>query len=79
MPYSTNGRRNYKKEYEKYAGTEKAKKDRAARNKARAYMVKNGKTRKGDPREVDHKNKNPLDNSPDNIRMRDKSANRRDQ
>lgn len=71
--------RDYDKEYKDYHGKPEQIKRRAARNKARRYMVKNGRTHKGDPREVDHKNKNPLDNSPDNIRMRDKSANRRDQ
>jgi hypothetical protein len=71
--------RDYDKEYKDYHGKPEQIKRRASRNKARAYMIKNGKTRKGDSREVDHKNKNPLDNSPDNIRMRDKSANRRDQ
>lgn len=54
MPYSTNGKRNYKKEYEKYAGTEKAKKDRAARNKARRMMEKAGKAHKGDGKDVGH-------------------------
>jgi hypothetical protein len=71
--------RDYDREYKMYHGTEEQIKRRAARNKARRIMEKNGKTHKGDPREVDHKNKNPLDNSASNIRMRDKHANRRDQ
>ena len=54
MPYSTNGRRDYKKEYEKYAGSEKAKKDRAQRNKARRMMIKAGKAKKGDGLDVGH-------------------------
>ena len=54
MPYMTNGKRDYKKEYEKYAGKTGAKKDRAQRNKARAMMVKAGKAKKGDGLDVGH-------------------------
>lgn len=54
MPYSVNGVRNYKKEYEKYAGTEKAKKARAQRNKARRIMTRLGKAKKGDNKDVGH-------------------------
>lgn len=71
--------RDYKKEYQEYHAKPEQVKRRASRNKARAYMVKNGRARKGDGKEVDHRNHNPLDNSPENIRMRDKRANRRDQ
>lgn len=71
--------RDYKKEYEEYHAKPEQIKRRASRNKARAYMMKNGRAHKGDGKEVDHRNHNPLDNSSDNIRMRDKRANRRDQ
>jgi hypothetical protein len=72
--------RDYRKEYDDYHGTEAQKKRRAARNKARRMMERNGRVKQGDSsREVDHKNKNPLDNSSDNLRIRSKSANRRDQ
>lgn len=54
MPYMTNGKRDYKKEYEKYAGQSKAKKDRAQRNKARRIMTKLGKAHKGDGKDVGH-------------------------
>lgn len=54
MPYMKNGKRDYKTEYEKYAGKSSAKKDRAARNKARAMMVKAGKAHKGDGKDVGH-------------------------
>lgn len=50
----TNGRRDYKKEYEKYAGKSQAKKDRAQRNKARRMMVAAGKAKKGDGKDVGH-------------------------
>ena len=54
MPYMKNGKRDYKTEYEKYAGKPKAKKDRAQRNKARAMMTKAGKAHKGDGKDVGH-------------------------
>ena len=53
MPY-TKTPRPYKKEYEKYGGTEVYKKRRAKTNAARAKMVKAGKARKGDGKDVDH-------------------------
>lgn len=71
--------RDYDREYKTYHATEAQKKRRAARNKARRMMQKNGRVSKGDGKEVDHKNKNPLDNSPDNLRIRSRTANRRDQ
>jgi hypothetical protein len=52
-------KRDYKKEYENYDGTEKVKKRRAARNKARRYMERNGRVHKGDGKDVDHKDGNP--------------------
>jgi hypothetical protein len=71
--------RDYRREYDTFHATEAQKKRRAARNKARRMMEKNGRVSKGDGKEVDHKNKNPLDNSPDNLRIRSRTANRRDQ
>ena len=70
--------RDYKEEYNEYHGTEKQKKRRAARNYARRHMERNGRVHKGDGRDVDHKDKNPLNNSSSNIRVRDRSANRGD-
>jgi hypothetical protein len=55
MPYMTNGKRDYKKEYEKYHGTAKQLKNRAKRNGARRVMAKAGKVSKGDGKDVDHK------------------------
>jgi len=47
-------KRNYKKEYEDFHGTPKQKKNRAARNTARATAAKAGRVHKGDGKEVDH-------------------------
>jgi hypothetical protein len=54
MPY-VNKPRPYKKEYEQYDGTEKVKKKRAQRNKARRMMEEAGLVHKGDGKDVDHK------------------------
>lgn len=54
MPY-VNKPRPYKHEYENYDGTEKVKKKRAARNKARRMMEEAGRVHKGDGKDVDHK------------------------
>ncbi len=68
--------RNYKKEYEATQGTTKGKLDRAARNRARAKMVKAGRVKKGDGLEVDHKNFNPRDGSDSNLRVVSQKVNR---
>ena len=46
--------RNYEQEYQNYQGTEVQKKNRAARNAARAKMAKAGKVHKGDGKDVAH-------------------------
>ena len=55
MPYMTRGKRDYKKQYEEYDGTESVKKDRAKRNAARKMMEDDGKVKKGDGKDVNHK------------------------
>lgn len=62
----------------KYNGSEEQKKRRAQRNAARRKMEKSGAVRKGDGKEVDHKDKNTSNNSRSNLRVRSKSANRAD-
>ena len=77
MPY-VNKPRPYKKEYEQYDGTPMVKKKRAARNKARAMMMKKGLVHKGDGKDVDHKK--PLSKggktTMGNLRVKTASANR---
>lgn len=46
--------RDYRAEYDKYQGTPAQKKNRAARNAARAKMMKAGKVKKGDGKDVAH-------------------------
>ena len=76
MPSSPNYKRNYKQEYKSYHASPEQKKKRASRNAARATMVAKGKVRKGDGKDVDHKNSNPKDNAKGNLRVQSKSANR---
>lgn len=60
----------------KYNGSAEQKKNRASRNAARRAAEKAGKVRKGDGKDIDHKNMNPRDNSKGNLKVMDKSKNR---
>ena len=77
--------RNYRKEYLDYYGDSKKKlyrdhklriKEKTARNQARALMAKKGRVSKGDGKDVDHKDGNPLNNHPSNLRVLPQSVNR---
>jgi len=68
--------RNYKKEYKNYQGTDKQKKRRASRNTARNRALKSGKVRKGDGKDIHHKDGNPKNNSKKNLVVKSKSKNR---
>jgi hypothetical protein len=71
--------RDYKKEYDDYHGTERQKKRRAARNKARRHMERSGRVSRGDGKEVDHKDFNPENNSSSNLRVVEAKTNREKQ
>jgi hypothetical protein len=71
-------KRNYRKEYDNYHGKPEQRKNRAGRVKARRLLMKLGKVRKGDGKDVDHKDGNPRNNGKHNLRVRDKSSNRAD-
>lgn len=60
----------------KYNGSAEQKKRRAQRNAARRKMEKAGKVRKGDGKDVDHKNMNTANNSNGNLRVQSKATNR---
>ena len=68
--------RNYKLEYLHYQGTPEQIKRRASRNKARREMIKLGKAKKGDKKDVDHINSNPLKDEISNLRVRTIRQNR---
>ena len=66
--------RNYAKEYANYQGTPEQIARRSSRNKARRVM--GNKAIKG--MDVGHKDNDPLNNSPENLRNEDPSTNRRE-
>ncbi len=68
--------RNFALEYKNYQGTPEQIKRRSSRNKARRLMIKEGKAKVGDGRDIDHKNSNPLFNKRSNLRVQTKHANR---
>lgn len=53
-PYNKSTGRDYKSDYSKFQSSPTDKKNRAARNKARAEMASEGKVHKGDKKDVDH-------------------------
>lgn len=60
----------------KYNSSPEQKKRRAERNASRAKMIKAGKARKGDGKDVDHKNHNTSDKSSKNLQTISRSKNR---
>lgn len=60
----------------KYNAKPEQKKRRAQRNAARAKMIDAGKVRKGDGKDVAHKNNKPSDNSSSNLAVQSKAKNR---
>lgn len=70
--------RNYRQEYDRYQGTEEQKKNRAKRNAARRELEERGRVKKGDGKDVDHRQ--PLSkggsNGVSNLRVQSASANR---
>ena len=69
-------KRNYAREYAQFHGKPEEIARRSSRNKARRIMAKNGTVKKGDGRDVDHRNMNPMDNRRSNLRVQSKSVNR---
>ena len=67
--------RDYAKEYREYHGKPEQVRNRSSRNKARRLMIKEGRVRKGDGREVDHKH--PLSKGGSNRRSNLKILSRR--
>lgn len=71
-------KRNYRSEYDNYHSKPEQKKNRAARNAARAAMEKDGKVHKGDGKDVNHKK--PMakggSNAKSNLSVTSKSKNR---
>lgn len=70
--------RDYKEEYRNYHSKPEQRKNRSKRVLARRLMMRIGRVKKGDGKDVDHKDGNPKNNSRSNLRVRDKSENRAD-
>lgn len=68
--------RDYKEEYRKYHGTERYKKDRAARNRVRRKAIRDGRVKKHSHMDIDHKDGNPRNNALSNLRIVHRSVNR---
>jgi hypothetical protein len=67
--------RNYSQEA-KYESTPEQKKRRASRGRARYSLMKKGKVKVGDGKDVAHRNDNPNNNSPSNLAVQSKAKNR---
>ena len=68
--------RNYKEEYKDFHSKPDQKKRRAGRNAARRKMTASGKVKKGDGKDVHHKDGNTLNNKKKNLRVEPRSKNR---
>ena len=66
------------KAQKKYNAKPEQKKRRAQRNAARRKLERMGKVRKGDGKDIDHKDHNTANNSLSNLQVQDKHVNRKD-
>lgn len=69
-------KRNYRKEYDNYHGKKEQIQRRQNRNAANSIAKKKGIVKKGDGKDVAHKNGNPNDNKASNLVAQSKSRNR---
>ena len=68
--------RDYRKEYDNYQGTPAQRKRNDARKAARRKLVSAGKVKKGDGKDVHHKDGNPKNNKKSNLAVTTKAKNR---
>lgn len=68
--------RNYRKEYDNYQGKPEQRKRNDARKKSRRKMVKAVGKSKLSGKDVDHRDRNPLNTSMANLRVLSKKKNR---
>ena len=69
-------KRNYKREYEIYHGKPEQIRRRAQRNKSRRAAARAGLVRKGDGKDVHHRDNNPHNQRSGNLQVLDKRKNR---
>ena len=60
----------------KYQASAKQRKRRSDRTAKRAKMIRDGAIKKNDPRDLDHKDKNPANKAKSNLRLISKKKNR---
>ena len=70
--------RDYAREYRNYHSKPEQRKNRSSRNLARRLMKKKVGIKALRGKDIDHKDKNPRNNSRSNLRVRTKSRNRSD-
>ena len=75
MPSSKNYKRDYKRERELQSTPSELAKN-ASRKRARRLLEKEGRVTKNDDKDVDHSNRNPLDNGRSNLKVKPESTNR---
>ena len=68
--------RDYGKEYKSYHASPTQKKRRASRNTARRRLAASGRVKKGDGKDVHHKDGNARNNTPSNLRVVSRRSNR---
>ena len=68
--------RNYRKEYDNYHKKPEQRRRNDSRKAARRLMVKKHGASKLDGKDIDHKDRNPKNNSTSNLRIQSKKTNR---
>jgi hypothetical protein len=68
--------RDYAAEYADYHSKPEQKQRRAGRNAARRLMIRKGLARKGDGKDVHHRDNNTLNNSANNLSIMSRNKNR---
>lgn len=69
-------KRNYRHEYDSYHGKPEQRKRRSERNKSRRKMESVGKVRKGDGKDVHHRDRNTANQSSKNLSVTSRKKNR---
>lgn len=66
----------YRHEQKKFKSSAKYKAEQVSRVTARRKAISSGRVRQGEDRDVDHRDSNPLNNSPSNLRIVSRKTNR---
>ena len=66
----------YRHEQEKFKSSAKYKAEQVSRVTARKKAIRTGRVQKGSDKDIDHKDSNPLNNNPSNLRVVSRKTNR---